>query len=236
MSDKVGSSESRPKLHEVLMHHQNAAEQVMHDKNIIEALKPNLLGLINNGTMGDNSLYPYMSATQNQINQQQLATTAALDIFAYCQYISSMMLFKAMSQNENSPLPNGGEKSPSTPTSPLFTDIPQDYSMKNTAKSTDQISALSFDTLPPSNGIRTENKKSSSETKSTSKSESRQQPSNTSNRKFVSSERRPRQAYNTKQLEKLESEFQVNLISEGCAKFDHCLFGLIAEWQIPHSE
>lgn len=267
MSDKVGSSESRPKLlNEVLMHHQTATEQVMHDKNIIEALKPNLLGLINNGTTTStstitttatsttsngvtasstasaiDSLYPYLSQSPSQ---QQLATTAALDIFAYCQYISSMMLFKAMAQGDSSPLLNGtngsssnggdgaggtgtavaiDDKSPPTPTtSPLLADIPQDYSMKSKVNNDQpppppplppqqqQIGALSFaDTLPPSNGIgRVENgnKKSSATDKSSPKGENRLQ----ANRKFVSNERRPRQAYNTKQLERLESEFQVS--------------------------
>src|SRR5690625_4392169 len=141
MSDKVGSNESHraPKLvRDVLLHHQTASEQVLHDKTILEALKasPNLLGLIgpNGGassTTDHTSLYPYLgpgaAVNQHQQQQQQLATTAALDIFAYCQYISSMMLFKAMSQGESPLLAEGGggeDKSPaSSPTSP---DIPQD--------------------------------------------------------------------------------------------------------------
>src|SRR5699024_4358844 len=142
-----------------------------------------------------------------------LATTAALDIFAYCQYISSMMLFKAMSQGESPLLAEGGggeDKSPaSSPTSP---DIPQDYSMKSSGhkKAVDhQSTALPFETLPPSNGTRSEPKKPSGEASKSSKSENGL--CSNSNRKLVSSERRPRQAYNTKQLERLESEFQVCL-------------------------
>lgn len=310
MSDKVGSNESPPKpklLRDVLMHHQVAANQVMHDKSIIEALKPNLLGLINNSNIQNNggnggiggnmagvgigglaaglgangqglldATNPYAaylsaaSAGQSSLSQQQLATTAALDIFAYCQYISSMMLFKAMANGESSPNGSGSEKSPSAPTSPLCSDIPHDYSMKSAAKKaktesnggncpstitstatssnlnnignnsnsnsnhsttsnttinninnlSSTISAHRFDVRTPPNvpsiinSSRSEHKKTSNEPKSSSSSSTHKNEngngsgSSSSSRKFVSSERRPRQAYNTKQLERLESEFQ----------------------------
>ena len=211
MSDKVGSNESsgKPKLlRDVLMHHQNAANQVMHDKSIIEALKPNLLGLINNAAAGESNPYAaYMNPGQNSVNQQQMATTAALDIFAYCQYISSMMLFKAMANGETSPTTTtaGSDKTPSAPTSPLISDIPHDYSMKSASKKASETSTSGrFEASTPPSATRSEHKKSSSESKSSQKGEN----SSSSSRKLISNERRPRQAYNTKQLERLESEFQ----------------------------
>lgn len=246
MSDKVGSNESsgaKPKLlRDVLMHHQNAANQVMHDKSIIEALKPNLLGLIaanqangNGASGGDNGaeMNPYAAylnaaaAGQGAFNQQQLATTAALDIFAYCQYISSMMLFKAMANGESSPGGTSSEKTPSAPTSPLMSDIPQDYSMKGNSKKREvceTVSSARYEAvvansptpvpaiaIPLTVTPRSEHKKSNTgESKSSHKS-SENGSSSSSSRKFVSSERRPRQAYNTKQLERLESEFQVSV-------------------------
>lgn len=290
MSDKVGSNDSsataaaaaaaamasgKPKLlRDVLLHHQNAANQVMHDKSIIEALKPNLLGLIaanqassnaaaaaamggglnNNGDVNPYAAYLAAAAAasaagqnpalQSNGNQQQMATTAALDIFAYCQYISSMMLFKAMANGENvsgSASSNGlncngtgSDKTPSAPTSPLMSDLPQDYSMKRdrggkkrelseTVVSSRTSSVFEGTTSPPllpvsrvSEGVSTgshPNKKANtngSNESSKSNSQKSDSAASGSSRKFVSSERRPRQAYNTKQLERLESEFQVS--------------------------
>lgn len=299
MSDKVGSNDSsaaaaaaatamasgKPKLlRDVLLHHQNAANQVMHDKSIIEALKPNLLGLIaanqansnaaaaaaaaaamggglgSNGDVNPYAAYlaaaaaasaagqsPGLQGSGNQ-QQQQMATTAALDIFAYCQYISSMMLFKAMANGENvngSVSSNGlncngtgSDKTPSAPTSPLMSDLPQDYSMKGertgkkrelseTAISSRTSSVFEGTTSPPlapvsrvSEGVSTgghHNKKAntngSNESSKSNSHKSDSAGSGSSGRKFVSSERRPRQAYNTKQLERLESEFQVSVKS-----------------------
>ena len=250
MSDKVGSNESaaaatKPKLlRDVLMHHQNAANQVMHDKSIIEALKPNLLGLIaanqanaaaaaaatgaGNGTE-PNPYAAYLNATgQNPLNQQQMATTAALDIFAYCQYISSMMLFKAMANGETSPAAaNGGDKTPSAPTSPLMSDIPHDYSMKSAGKKREReseptVASARFEansSPATATAPRSESHKKSNTASGESKSSSHKSSENgSSSRKFVSSERRPRQAYNTKQLERLESEFQVSHANQSTMK------------------
>lgn len=217
MSDKVGTNETKPQklLKEVLMQHQAAAQQVMQDKSIMEALKPNLLGLINhnngssdapsNMTEAANAYSEYLASQLTNNQQQQLATSTALDIFAYCQYLSSMMLFKAMATGETpSPLSPSlnitGDKTP--PHSPPISDMPKDYSMKNSGKRRD--------THRSSNAVKKEHKKPS-EKPLIPKSERPIVPSSAS-RKFISNERRPRQAYNTKQLEKLEAEFQVRFL------------------------
>lgn len=326
MSDKVGSAEPPPTtptttatattgtskttpklLRDVLLSHQAASEQVMQDRAIMEALRPNLLSLIGNNnnnnssnnnnnnnsstnpgsTNGDsngsnasspgtstaatsattaaaaaaaaaaatvnsnaaalmslaaeqNLFAPYLASALGQ--QQQLGTTAALDLFAYCQYISSMMLFKAMANGDstaslgNGVTPGGGtssdgrvsrsgDKSPSEPGSPsqllmASAEMPQDYSMKNVLAAklgaADSMSlGHSFDThLGPTPLLRKEHKKSALLLEKNSlKGESHLGGGGHHNhgRKFISTERRPRQAYNTKQLERLEAEFQVRL-------------------------
>ncbi|XP_027196418.2 uncharacterized protein LOC113790912 [Dermatophagoides pteronyssinus] len=261
MSDKIGvNGESEQHNHhqqqqrannkltqlgDVLMHHQTAADQVMHDKNIIETLKPNLFGLITNDGIDNGSYHsqlPIGSAANSHHQQQQQQQLAALDIFAYCQYISSMMLFKAMSQNDSSSLHNiplstngggGGDKFSSsssstttTTTTPVASIKPdiihQNYSSTTTngkkhSKLLDMagetLKSLTFDTItPPSSANKLNDKKVGMNDLKTnnnnSNSNNNKNDNNNNGRKFVMNERRPRQAYNTKQLERLESEFQ----------------------------
>ncbi|KAH9506698.1 uncharacterized protein LOC124500224 [Dermatophagoides farinae] len=244
MSDKIGTNDTNERatrlsqLGDVLMHHQNAAHQVMHDKNIIEALKPNLLGLITNNNNNnhnhnngnDDGLYSLIgpnNSSSNSQQQQQQQQMAALDIFAYCQYISSMMLFKAMSQNDSSlhNIPSNGDKcSPISPTTNKSADIHVYNYSTNNKKHTklaniagETLKSTSFETIAsPSVANRSNdsnssnNKKATIDMKSISSTNNNKNDNNNSanGRKFVMNERRPRQAYNTKQLERLESEFQ----------------------------
>ncbi|KAH9417744.1 hypothetical protein DERP_011455, partial [Dermatophagoides pteronyssinus] len=266
MSDKIGvNGESEQHNHhqqqqrannkltqlgDVLMHHQTAADQVMHDKNIIETLKPNLFGLITNDGIDNGSYHSQLpiGSSANSHQQQQQQQLAALDIFAYCQYISSMMLFKAMSQNDSSSLHNiplstngggGGDKfsSSSSTTTTTTTTMPvtsikssdiihqqQNYSSTNNnngkkhSKLLDMagetLKSLTFDTITtPSSANKLNDKKVGMNDLKTNNNNSNsnnnnKNDNNNNGRKFVMNERRPRQAYNTKQLERLESEFQ----------------------------
>lgn len=272
MSDKVGTNESQSPTSKIsqlsdllLEHHQIATNQVMHDKNIIEALKPNLLGLIGANSNKNNinlanemDLQQFLAAKSsasfatsnssnflsNSINQQQ--QLAALDIFAYCQYISSMMLFKAMSQNDtnllmtatnnnnnsiNNSLINSGpnhEKRSTPSTSPNFflkNDPTHTHMPKSKLKKSIDLSlkALpSFDSSSPTTRSLMSLRNSDSKPNGRSETKNHKQNDfcnsmannntngNNCGRKFISNERRPRQAYNTKQLERLESEFQVS--------------------------